>query len=58
MHLSAIANRCAQVDASAVPYNPQACWDWFGYTGQNYALKTAAQVVAVNAMIGRLTSKP
>ncbi len=47
-----------QVDASAIPYNPQGCWDWFGYTGQNYALKTAAQMVAVNAMISRLTSKP
>ncbi|MBN3817870.1 depolymerase [Paraburkholderia sp. Se-20369] len=46
-----------QVDASDVPYNPQGCWDWWGYTGQDYALKSGAQMVAVNAMIRRLTSK-
>nr|WP_241020323.1 PHB depolymerase family esterase [Burkholderia sp. Ac-20345] len=47
-----------QVNASTIPYNPQGCWDWFGYTGQNYALKSGAQMLAVNAMITRLTSKP
>jgi len=47
-----------QVNASTLPYNPQGCWDWFGYTGQNYALKSGAQMLAVNAMINRLTSKP
>ncbi|RQQ25474.1 depolymerase [Burkholderia stagnalis] len=46
-----------QVNASSVPYNPQGCWDWFGYTGQNYAMKSGSQMVAVNAMINRLTSK-
>ncbi|MGU7782627.1 extracellular catalytic domain type 2 short-chain-length polyhydroxyalkanoate depolymerase [Burkholderia sp. PU8-34] len=47
-----------QVNASTIPYNPQGCWDWFGYTGQNYALKSGPQMLAVNAMVNRLTSKP
>jgi poly(3-hydroxybutyrate) depolymerase len=47
-----------QVNASSIPFNPQGCWDWFGYTGQNYALKSGLQMLAVNAMISRLTSKP
>jgi poly(3-hydroxybutyrate) depolymerase len=47
-----------QVNASTIPYNPQGCWDWYGYTGADYALKSGSQLVAVNAMIGRLTSQP
>jgi len=47
-----------QVDASTIPSNPEGCWDWFGYTGANYALKSGPQLVAVSAMIRRLTSKP
>lgn len=47
-----------QVNASMVPYNPQGCWDWFGYTGPNYALKSGAQMRAVTAMVDRLKSKP
>jgi hypothetical protein len=47
-----------QVNASDIPFNPQGCWDWFGYTGANYALKSGSQLAAVNAMIGRLTTKP
>ncbi|WP_414222677.1 depolymerase [Cupriavidus necator] len=47
-----------QVDASTVPFNPQGCWDWFGYTGGDYALKTGPQLSAVNAMVSRLLAKP
>ena len=47
-----------QVDKSTVPYNPEGCWDWYGYTGPNYAWKSGSQLVAVSAMINRLTSKP
>lgn len=47
-----------QVNATSVPYNPDGCWDWFGYTGPNYALKSGLQMSAVNAMVGRLLSKP
>jgi poly(3-hydroxybutyrate) depolymerase len=34
-----------QVDkSSANPSNPQGCWDWWGYTGPNYADKLGAQM--------------
>lgn len=36
------------------PLNPQACWDWWGYTGDNYASREGAQIKAVNAIIERL----
>jgi len=35
-------------------YNPRACWDWWGYTGTQYATKSAPQVRAVMAMVERL----
>jgi poly(3-hydroxybutyrate) depolymerase len=37
--------------------NPKGCWDWWGYTGGNYADKTAGQIAAVQAMIDRLTKR-
>lgn len=46
-----------QVNASTMPVNPQGCWDWFGYTGVNYALKSGAQPSAIKAMIDRLIAK-
>jgi poly(3-hydroxybutyrate) depolymerase len=46
-----------QVNASTVPFNPDGCWDWFGYTGQDYALKSGSQLTAIHAMVGRLTTK-
>ncbi|WP_443111574.1 extracellular catalytic domain type 2 short-chain-length polyhydroxyalkanoate depolymerase [Burkholderia sp. FERM BP-3421] len=47
-----------QVAATTVPYNPNGCWDWFAYTGQNYAWKSGVQMQAVHAMIARLVSAP
>lgn len=38
--------------------NQFACWDWIGYTGQNYALRSGAQMSAVHAMLARLMSAP
>lgn len=35
-------------------FNPRGCWDWWGYTGQNYATKDAAQIRAVLGMVERL----
>lgn len=35
--------------------NPKGCWDWFGYTGENYAVKSAPQMTAILKMIQRLT---
>ena len=36
------------------PYNPRGCWDWWGYTGPQYATKAAPQVRAVMGMLERL----
>ncbi|HAT41877.1 MAG TPA: polyhydroxybutyrate depolymerase [Rheinheimera sp.] len=32
------------------PFNPNGCWDWWGYTGADYATKDGAQVKAVRAL--------
>lgn len=38
-----------QVEKTA--FNPQACWDWWGYTGQNYLTRDAPQIDAVRRML-------
>lgn len=43
-----------QVNKSSVPYNPQGCWDWWGFTGANYAVKSGVQMKAIKAMVDRL----
>ena len=35
-------------------FNPRGCWDWWGYTGPDYAMQSAPQIRAVIAMIERL----
>jgi len=30
--------------------NPEGCWDWWGYTGSNYAIKSGKQMAAVYSM--------
>jgi poly(3-hydroxybutyrate) depolymerase len=35
-------------------YNPNGCWDWWGYTGAQYHTKDGAQIRAVMAMLKRL----
>lgn len=32
------------------------CWDWWGYDSANYAKKSGPQMVAIKAMVDRLTS--
>lgn len=34
--------------------NPYACWDWFGFTGQDYVSKSGAQMSALKKMLDRL----
>lgn len=34
--------------------NPNACWDWWGYSGPDYATREGPQMRAVRAMIERL----
>lgn len=40
---------------ATTPLNPQACWDWWGYTGANYLTREAPQIAAVMAMLQRLS---
>jgi poly(3-hydroxybutyrate) depolymerase len=46
-----------QVNKSQAPFNPQGCWDWWGYTGANYATRSGPQMVAIKAMISALARK-
>ncbi len=41
-----------QVNASFL--NPQGCWDWWGFTGPDYATRSGPQMAAVKAMADRL----
>lgn len=36
--------------------NPQACWDWWGYSGRDYLTRAAPQIQAISAMLDRLES--
>lgn len=43
---------------SSMPANPQACWDWWGYTGREFLTQDAPQIVAVRRMLMRLATAP
>jgi len=44
-----------QVASSKIaPLNPLGCWDWWGYTGEDYATKTGVQVAAIKATLDSL----
>jgi len=46
-----------QVDRSgAWPLNPGGCWDWWGYSGANYASRDGLQLRAVRRMLAALGS--
>jgi poly(3-hydroxybutyrate) depolymerase len=47
-----------QVNKSTSPFNPQGCWDWWGYTGRNYAYRSSVQMKAIMTMVTRLTQRP
>ncbi|MGC2202749.1 MAG: hypothetical protein WA633_21750, partial [Stellaceae bacterium] len=38
------------------PLNPFGCWDWWGYTNFDYAVKAGRQITTMKAMLDRLTS--
>ena len=40
-----------------MPMNPQGCWDWWGYTGDQYATKNGPQLKAVDALISHLAKR-
>ncbi len=35
----------------AWPFNPLGCWDWWGYSGADYATRAAAQLASVHRML-------
>jgi poly(3-hydroxybutyrate) depolymerase len=43
-----------QAVSSILPYNPEGCWDWFGYDGANFAVKSAPQMTAIMNMVHAL----
>jgi len=45
-----------QTIASIVPANADGCWDWWGYTGPHYALKSAPQMRAIMAEVKQITA--
>ncbi|HOB46818.1 MAG TPA: poly(3-hydroxybutyrate) depolymerase [Zoogloea sp.] len=41
--------------AVSIPFrNPNGCWDWWGYTGPDYATKNAVQIRTLRAMVDGL----
>jgi len=36
--------------------NPKGCWDWWGYTGTDYATKLAVQITAIKNMVDHYSS--
>jgi hypothetical protein len=37
--------------------NPQGCFDWWGFTGKDYATKGGPQMKAIARMVARLTGQ-
>jgi hypothetical protein len=52
-------NRLVLLFPQAAPgtVNPQACWDWWGYTGREYLTRAGPQITAVRRMLDRLARK-
>lgn len=44
-----------QVNTSYIPSNTEGCWDWWGYSGDDYAFKSGPQMKAIHDMVERLT---
>ena len=42
--------------ASGSLANPNACWDWIGWYGSNFAQKAGTQAAAIKAMVDRVAS--
>lgn len=44
-----------QVEKSSInPFNPNGCWDWWGYSGANYATKQGKQLQAIQQLVMQL----
>lgn len=42
--------------APLLSVNPYGCWDWWGFTGGDYALKSSVQMATIMKMVDRLAS--
>lgn len=51
-----VDNGSHSTPASGSIANPNACFDWVGWYGSNFAQKTGTQAAAIKAMIDRLSS--
>lgn len=51
-----VDNTSRQTAASGSLANPNACWDWIGWYGSNFAQKGGVQVKAIKAMVDHLSS--
>lgn len=45
-----------QTIASVIPVNAEGCWDWWGYSGGNYAVQSSPQMTAIMSMVNKVTS--
>jgi poly(3-hydroxybutyrate) depolymerase len=43
--------------SSVMPSNPNACWDWWGYTGADYVYQTGKQMKFVKDLIDHITAR-
>ena len=41
-------------DPTELSAHPQGCWDWWGYSGEDYLGRNGKQMRAVRAMIARM----
>lgn len=39
------------------PFNPKGCWDWWGYSGENYATRDGAQLATIRRMLDALGTR-
>jgi poly(3-hydroxybutyrate) depolymerase len=46
-----------ELDPTAIPDNPEGCWDWWGYTGLNFQIQSGQQLSAIRAVVQRLTKQ-
>ena len=56
--LSSCIRRCGRASRRSSRgggrYNPRGCWDWWGYTGTDYATRNGVQIATIVAMVARL----
>jgi len=47
-----------QVASSRIwPFNPKGCWDWWGYSGTNYATRSGLQLAGIRRMLAALGAR-